>query len=83
MTMNIRLDYVTMKFYILHQLLKMLIEFLKILILNINALIFKLTIIVVCLIFFQLAIYFLSRLKCLNGHLFIHIRASLLYLEKS
>jgi hypothetical protein len=51
MAMNIQLDYVTMKFYILHQLLKTLIIFLRILILNINALIFKLTITVICLIF--------------------------------
>jgi hypothetical protein len=41
-----------MKFYILYQLLKTVIIFLKILILNMNALIFKLTITVVCLIFF-------------------------------
>jgi hypothetical protein len=52
MTMNIRLNYVTMKFYILDQLLKTVIIFLKILILNMNVLIFKLTITVVCLIFF-------------------------------
>jgi hypothetical protein len=49
----IRLDHVTMKFYILYQLLKTLIIFLRILILNMNALIFKLTITVVGLILFN------------------------------
>jgi hypothetical protein len=53
MAMNMRLDYVTMKFYILYRLLKMLIKSLRILIINMNTLIFKFTIIVVCLFFFN------------------------------
>jgi hypothetical protein len=51
MTINTRLDYVTMKFYILCRLIKTLIKSLRILILNMNALIFKFTITIVCLIF--------------------------------
>jgi hypothetical protein len=53
MAMNMRFDYVTIKFCILCLLIKMLIKSFRILILNMNTLIFKFIIIVVCLIFFN------------------------------